>query len=327
MKKIITITMSIILSLALFTGCSKNSTKDDNRISDKNNSDKKKVITTIFPQYDFTRQIVGERAEVSMLLPPGAESHSYELTPQDIIKIQEADLFIYVGGGSDSWVDEILESMGEKAPKTLKLIDCVDVVEEQMVEGMEEGHEHEGHEHGEHDVEYDEHVWTSPKNAVKIVDKINHTMAEIDHKNELIYEENSKKYKNDLIDLDKSFREVIDSAKHKTIVVGDRFPFRYLVDEYKISYHAAFPGCSSNSEPSAATIAFLTDKVKSENIPAVLYIEFSNHKVADAIAESTGTKTMLLHSCHNVSKEDIKSGVSYLDLMNQNIEVLREALN
>lgn len=313
MKKTIIITMSIILSLALFTGCSKNNTKDDNRASDKNNVDKKKVVTTIFPQYDFTRQVVGERSEVSMLLPPGAESHSYEPTPQDIIKIQEADLFIYVGGGSDSWVDEILESMGEKAPKTIKLIDCVDVLEE---------HEHEGH-----DVEYDEHVWTSPKNVVKIVDKINHTMAEIDSKNKVVYQKNSKKYKNDLIDLDKSFREVIDSAKHKTIVVGDRFPFRYLVDEYKISYYAAFPGCSSNSEPSAATVAFLTDKVKSENIPAVLYIEFSNHKVADAIAEATGTKTMLLHSCHNVSKEDIKSGVSYLDLMNQNIEVLREALN
>lgn len=323
MKKTIIITMSIILSLALFTGCSKNNTKDDNRASDKNNVDKKKVVTTIFPQYDFTRQVVGERAEVSMLLPPGAESHSYEPTPQDIIKIQEADLFIYVGGGSDSWVDEILESMGEKAPKTIKLIDCVDVLEEHE----HEGHEHEGHEHEGHDVEYDDHVWASPQNVVKIVDKINHTMAEIDSKNKVVYQKNSKKYKNDLIDLDKSFREVMDSAKHKTIVVGDRFPFRYLVDEYKISYHAAFPGCSSNSEPSAATVAFLTDKVKSENIPAVLYIEFSNHKVADAIAESTGTKTMLLHSCHNVSKEDIKSGVSYLDLMNQNIEVLREALN
>lgn len=287
------------------------------------------IVTTIFPPYDFAREITQGKAEVKQLLPPGAESHTFEPAPQDIITLQNCDLFIYTGGESDVWIDGILASMGEKAPKTLKMLDCVDAVTEEFSEGMQHEDEEGAHEdeHDHEDEEYDEHVWTSPRNAVKIAKRIAEEVAAIDPANADFYKKSADDYTERLNALDKKLTQTIDSAKRKTIVVGDRFPFRYLAEHYGLEYYAAFPGCSSDSDASASTVVFLTDKVVSENIPAVLYIEFSNHKVADAIASSAKVGTELLHSCHNVTDEQLKSGASYISLMEQNIEVLNKVLN
>ena len=301
--------------------------QDDGRIS---------VVTTIFPQYDFVRQIAGENVELKMLLKPGEETHSYEPTPQDIIAIQNSDIFIYVGGENDAWVEDILESMPEADMRTLKLMDCVDTVEEEHVEGMQEqpGHSHEEEEshedetEEEHSVhEIDEHVWTSPVNASAIVDKIKGLLVQADPENRQIYEENAEAYEAELAELDAEFRDVVDNAGRSLVVFGDRFPFRYFADEYGLDYYAAFPGCASDTEPSAATMAFLINKVKEEEIPAVLKMELSNENIANAIAEATGTEVRTFYSCHNLTAEEFEDGETYLSMMQKNVETLKEVLN
>jgi len=283
------------------------------------------ILTTIFPIYDFTRTVAGDHADVSMLLPPGAESHTYEPTPRDILKIQNSDLFIYIGGESDMWVDQILSSLGDKKPRTLVLIHSVNALPEEVVPGMQA--EEESPTSGEDEVVYDEHIWTSPLNAIKMVDAITVALSELDPAHAADFENNRAALDQKLQELDQTFRDIVKTAKRKTIIVGDRFPFRYLTEEYGLEYYAAFPGCSAEVEPSASTVAFLIEKVKAEKIPIVFYIEFSTHKIADAIADATGAKTMLLHSAHNVSQEDIDSGITYLNIMSENAEKLREALN
>lgn len=301
--------------------------QDDGRIS---------VVTTIFPQYDFVRQIAGENVELKMLLKPGEETHSYEPTPQDIIAIQNSDIFIYVGGENDAWVEDILESMPEADMRTLKLMDCVDTVEEEHVEGMQEqpGHSHEEEEshedetEEEHSVhEIDEHVWTSPVNASAIVDKIKELLVQADPENRQTYEENAEAYEAELAELDAEFRDVVDNAGRRLVVFGDRFPFRYFADEYGLDYYAAFPGCASDTEPSAATMAFLINKVKEEEIPAVLKMELSNENIANAIAEATGTEVRTFYSCHNLTAEEFEDGETYLSMMQKNVETLKEVLN
>ena len=301
--------------------------QDDGRIS---------VVTTIFPQYDFVRQIAGENVELKMLLKPGEETHSYEPTPQDIIAIQNSDIFIYVGGENDAWVEDILESMPEADMRTLKLMDCVDTVEEEHVEGMQEqpGHSHEEEEshedetEEEHSVhEIDEHVWTSPVNASAIVDKIKELLVQADPENRQIYEENAEAYEAELAELDAEFRDVVDNAGRRLVVFGDRFPFRSFADEYGLDYYAAFPGCASDTEPSAATMAFLINKVKEEEIPAVLKMELSNENIANAIAEATGTEVRTFYSCHNLTAEEFEDGETYLSMMQKNVETLKEVLN
>lgn len=331
MKRIISFILIFTIIIFSTVGC--NSDNKDNT-SDVNN--KLKVVTTIFPQYDFVREIAGDSVDLTMLIKPGSESHSYEPTPQDIIKIQNSDIFIYVGGESDKWVDKILESMDTSNMKIISLLDCVDAVEEEIVEGMEDdhGHDHdeleneeEISEHNHHEeIEYDEHVWTSPRNAIKIVEQIKEILVIKDQNNKDIYEANAKGYVESLIDLDKLYKEIVSNASRKTIVFGDRFPFRYLAGNYGLKYYAAFPGCSTESEASASTVAFLIDKVKSESIPVVFHIELSNEKMADVICESTGAKKLLMHSCHNITNDDFINGISYLDLMNSNAENLKEAL-
>lgn len=291
------------------------------------------VVATIFPAYDFAKNIAGQSGKVEMLLPPGVESHSYEPSPSDIIKIQNCDVFIYTGGESDSWVEEVLKSL-KKPVKTVKMLDCVDLLQEELVEGMQEhslehdiGHE-DSHdkEQGTHGYEYDEHVWTSPKNAIKICDSIALALSEVYPQNKSEYTENCKKYTAQLADIDAEFVKIAEQAKNKTLIFGDRFPMRYFADSYGFKYYAAFPGCAAQAEPSAATVAFLIDKTKQENISTVFYIELSNHLIADVISQETKTKTAMLHSCHNVTKAELMQGVSYLSLMKNNIKVLQEAL-
>jgi zinc transport system substrate-binding protein len=278
------------------------------------------VVTTIFPPYDFVRQIAGDRVNLFMLLPPGAESHSFEPTPQDIIRVQNCDVFIYVGGESDEWVDQILESMDTSRMKIITLMDCVEVVEEEVVEGMEEEEEEE------EGPAYDEHVWTSPNNAKLIVRKISEVLKQADGPNAPEYERNAVSYIAKLDELDASFRNVVNGAARKTIVFGDRFPFRYFADAYGLRYFAAFPGCSTETECSAATIVFLVNKIRAEKIPVVFHIELSNEKIADAICEETGAEKLLLHAVHNISKRDFDSGANYYDLMLRNAQNLRKAL-
>jgi zinc transport system substrate-binding protein len=278
------------------------------------------VVTTIFPPYDFVREIAGDKVNLTMLLPPGAESHSFEPTPQDIIRVQNCDVFIYVGGESDAWIERILESVDTQDKEIVTLMDCVEVVEELIVEGMEEEEEEaEG-------PEYDEHVWTSPKNAKLIVEKIAGVLAARDRANAGEYEKNTAAFLAKLTELDGAFQSLVNGAKRKTMVFGDRFPFRYFADAYGLDYFAAFPGCSTETECSAATIAFLINKVRAEKIPAVFHIELSNEKIADAICEETGAKKTLLHAVHNITKRDFDRGTGYYELMSQNVKNLREAL-
>ncbi len=331
--------ITLLLSI-LLTGCNTGAkTEDDpNKIN---------VVATIFPQYDYVRQIAGENVDLKLLLPPGAESHSYEPTPRDIIDIQNSDIFIYVGGESDAWIEDILSSMDTSNMQMIALMDCVDAVEEELVEGMQ-AHEHEedGHAHDDehvHDAEevheeedsevhhaeeaeYDEHVWTSPKNAILITEKITEALQSADVANAAVYADNSTAYIEQLKTLDAQFEAVVDQAARKVMVFGDRFPMRYFADAYGLTYYAAFPGCAAESEPSAATISFLINEVKAEQIPVVFHIEFSNEKVADAICESTEAKKLLFHSCHNVSSEDLSAGVTYVSLMQENMKNLKEAL-
>jgi zinc transport system substrate-binding protein len=287
------------------------------------------VVTTIFPPYDFVRVVAGDKAAITMLLPPGAESHSFEPTPQDIIRVQNCDVFIYVGGESDAWVETILESMDTSRMEIITLMDCVEVVEEVIVEGMQD---EEDHDHGdealedEEEVEYDEHVWTSPRNAQLIVRKIADVLKRRDAANAAEYETNTVAYLAKLTELDAAFRALVNGAKRDTFVFGDRFPFRYFADAYGLRYFAAFPGCSTETEASAATIAFLINKVRSEGIPVVFHLELSNEKIADTICEETGARKFLFHAVHNVSKRDFDQGATYYDLMSQNVTNLREAL-
>lgn len=321
MYKKISLILILILGTTIFYGCSKKEETDikDNKIN---------VVTTIFPPCDFVREIGGENVNVKMLLKPGEESHSYEPTPKDIIDIQNSDLFIYVGGENDVWVNDILESMGDDRPQTLKLIDTVKTVEEEIVEGMEHEHnEDDEHGHDEDKHTIDEHVWTSPKNSILIVEEISNILGEKDEKNLEVYKKNSSEYIKKLEDLDNKFKEVVNNSKRKTILFGDRFPFRYFADEYGLKYYAAFSGCSTETEASPKTIGFLIDKIKQESIPVVFTIEFSNQKIANSIIESTNAKKMTFNSGHNLTKEQLENGVTYLSLMEENVSILREALN
>jgi len=275
--------------------------------------EKVNVVTTIFPQYDFVRQIAGDNVEVSMLLKPGEETHSYEPTPQDILKIQNCDLFIYVGGENDEWVEDILDSIDTEHIRLLRLIDCVDTVNEEHVEGMKEEREHGEEEHETHEtLTPDEHVWTSPKNAIAIVEQIADVLGELDPEQTAVYEENEKAYVSLLEELDDEFREVVSSAKRDVLLFGDRFPFRYF---------------ASDTEPSAATMAFLINKAKEEQIPVILKMELSNENIANAIAETTHAKVKTFYSCHNLTAKEFADGETYLSMMKKNVETLKEALN
>jgi zinc transport system substrate-binding protein len=312
MKKTILIFLTLAIVLSGVIGC-----KQKKKTTERNTDGKINVTTTIFPPYDFVRQIAEEKVNLNMLLPPGAESHSFEPSPKDIITIQNSTIFIYGGGDSDNWIDRILQSMNTDNVRILAMMNAVEVVEEETVEGMEEEEE---------EVAYDEHVWTSPRNAILIVKVITELLCEADSANADFYRQNSSTYIKSLEELDAEFTKIVAGAKRKTIVFGDRFPFRYFADAYGLSYFAAFPGCSTETEPSAATVAFLINKIRDEKIPVVFHIELSNERMTDTISAETGAKKLLLHACHNVSKQDFEAGLGYLDFMRRNAENLRQAL-
>jgi zinc transport system substrate-binding protein len=311
------------MALFVFAGCG--SEKSGAAPSDG----KLNVVTTIFPEYDFARAISGGNADVALLIDPGASIHSFDPSPGDLKVVSDADVFIYVGGESDEWADRVIESLDDPNMKIVRLMDYVDNVEEELKEGMEpEEEEEEGEtESGEEEIEYDEHVWVSPGNALLLMDAIKNALSEADPANSSEYEANAAKYKEELEKVDAEIADVVNSAKRKKIVVADKFPFRYFVDHYGLDYVAAFPGCSDQADAGAQTIAYLMDTVTNENIPYVYHVELSNRNVADAIAEQTGADVLLLNSCENITKEDFDAGVTYVNLMSVNVENLKKGLN
>ncbi|MEA4869407.1 MAG: metal ABC transporter substrate-binding protein [Christensenella sp.] len=286
------------------------------------------IVSTVFPAFDFARQITaGTDAQVTMLLQLGEEVHSFDPTSQDIIRIQNANLFAYVGGENDAWVNSVLSGL-DKSVHTFKMMDYVTLYEEELVEGMQpEAKDAAPTEAAGTDAhEWDEHVWTAPINAIAIVKAMTAELVSIDPVNAATYQANADAYVKQLEALDQSFRDVVSDAAHKTVVFADRFPARYFVEEFGLRYYAAFPGCSADTEPSAATVAALIDHVKSEKIPVVFYIELSNQQMANTVAEATGAKPMLFHTCHNVTKAEFESGATYLSLMQNNVKALQAAL-
>ncbi len=356
-KVLLSVIMAVLLALA---GCSRGgiSGQPDSRQPVDGGQKKLRVVTTLFPYYDFVRQIAGDEVELTLVVPAGMDSHSFEPTPADMRTIQAADLLIYNGGAMEQWVTDVLDAIDTSDLRAVELMGYVDVVEEEIVEGMEdEAHDHDhGHSHdadagsilemqydaaagripeakhdaaagGSLDIEYDEHIWTSPVNAMKLTEAIRDALIEEDPSRQAKYREGADRFLDQLHEIDAGFRKVSADRKRSLIVVGDKFPFRYLAEEYGFNYRAAFSGCSTDTEPSARTIAYLIDKVQQEQIPVVYYLELSSHRVSEIIGEETGAKPILLHSCHNVTRAELEGGVTYVDLMKNNVENLRKGLD
>lgn len=281
-------------------------------------SGKLKIISTVFPPYDLARQIAGDNAEISILLPPGSEIHNYEPSAKDMIAIRNCDIFLYIGGENEQWAEKLINSNDTENVTAVKLIDYVPTLSED-----EDDHDHEH----EHEHETDEHIWTSPKNAQLMLSAVYDAICKVDPSNKQTYTKNKDAYAKQLSDLDNAYRSAVDNAKNKTIVLADKFPFRYLAHEYGLEFSAAFAACSDESEPGVSTMIKLTKTIKENNIPAVYYLEFSSTKIADTLCDETGATKLMLHSCHNVSKQDIENNVSYVDLMKQNLENLKLTLN
>ena len=283
------------------------------------------IVSTIFPPYDFARAVAGDKAGAAMLLKPGAEIHSFEPSPADILAIQNADVFLYIGGESDVWVDDILSSMDVSKKQIVRLMDTVQLVEENTVEGMqEEGDAGGEQENGE--TEFDEHIWTSPQNAVLMVNAVEKALCAADAVNEAVYRKNAEGYIAQIRALDEQFKAVSQEAGPKIMVFGDRFPFRYFADAYGLEYRAAFPGCSTETEASAATLAYLIDTVKKYRLPYIYTIELSSQNIARSISEQTGAQILTLQSCQGISRDDFLSGATYVSLMQENVENLRKGL-
>lgn len=285
------------------------------------------VVASSFPSYDAARAVMGGRGQLSMLLPPGSDVHSWEPTIEDVVRINDADLFIYTGGESDAWLDGILSQL-DSSVTVFSLVDNASTVfyesEEGIVQGEDDGHDHEDHGHGS---EIDEHVWTSLENEMAIVQAIADTLSTIDPDGSDAYQANASAYTTRIDEIKQDFQAVVDNAVRKEIVVTDRFPLLYFANEFGLEWMAAYPGCVAESEPSAKTVAALIDHVRDEGIPVVLHMELSNTMLSEAVAEETGANVLEFSSCHNVSKRQFDEGLTYADLMEANVEVLKEALS
>lgn len=330
MKKYIAILLVAAMATLGISACRKENSNQETKV--QKDSDMK-VVTTIFPEYDWVRQIAGEEADqmdITMLLDNGVDLHSYQPTAEDIMKVSDCDLFVYVGGESDAWVDDALKQAKNKDMQVVNLLDVLgnSVKEEEVIEGMEpEEEEEEGGE--EEEPEYDEHVWLSVKNAEVLSKAIADALEKADPDHKDVYQENVSAYSEKLKNLDAKYQEVVDGASQKTLLFGDRFPFRYLVDDYGLSYYAAFVGCSAESEASFETISFLANKVDELGLKDIMTIENSNQKIAKTIIENTkekNQKILTVDSMQSTTSDDVKNGTTYLSVMEKNLEVLKEAL-
>ena len=337
MKRIFPLFLALTVAVSLLAGCGKKNAAE----SSESESDKLRVVATIFPGYDWVHQIMGDRAaaaDLTMLLDNGVDLHSYQPTTDDIIKVFDCDLFIYVGGESDGWAENALKTAANKDIKVVSLLEVLGerVKTEEIVEGMQDAdhahahdHEHE-HDHGhDHEEEADEHVWLSLKNAAVLVDAISNALQELDPDNKGIYAANAAAYIEKLSALDGAYQSAVDGAARKTVLFGDRFPFRYLADDYGLRYYAAFAGCSAETEASFETVSFLAKKVDELGLPCVLTIEGKNHKLAETIVQSTAgknQKVLTMDSMQSMTSKDVANGATYLSVMEQNLSVLKEAL-
>ena len=354
------VTISMILGM---TCCGKTTEKEDNY--------RLKIVTSLFPYYDMARAVIGDvkGIDLKMIVTPGQDSHSFEPTPSDVIQMENADVLIYNGGSLETWIDTLLDSLNNKKQIQMKMMDYVDVLNEEIVEGMDtrfEEHDHDEHSHKEdnhnkenhkedshseenhkednhsedssNDSEFhnedseeeheetDEHIWTSPVNEIIMTEKICEALSKALPEEKENFQKNAENYISQLKELDNEFRTIVENAKINEIIFADKFPLQYFAKEYGLKYYAAFPGCGSDMEPSAKTIAFLVDKIKEDNIKAVFYLELSSHIVADAIETDTGAKPLQFNSCHNITQKQFDSGVTYVDLMKENVNNLKIAL-
>lgn len=371
LRKTVVLLLSVSMIFSL-VGCSGTKT------SDKEKEYRLKIVTSLFPYYDMARAVIGDvkGIDLKMIVTPGQDSHSFEPTPSDVIQMENADVLIYNGGSLETWIDTLLDSLNNKNQIQMKMMDYVDVLNEEIVEGMDtrfEEHDHDEHSHKEdnhnkenhkedshsedsynqeegshsedslkheehsHDSEVsdheeeshnetDEHIWTSPVNEIIMTEKICETLSKALPEEKENFQKNAKNYISQLKELDNEFRTIVENAKTKEIIFADKFPLQYFAKEYGLKYYAAFPGCGSDMEPSAKTIAFLVDKIKEDNIKAVFYLELSSHIVADAIETDTGAKPLQFNSCHNITQKQFDSGVTYVDLMKENVNNLKIAL-
>ena len=312
MKKYIAILLAAAMATLGISACRKENSNKETKVQKDSDI---KVVTTIFPEYDWVRQIAGEEADqmdITMLLDNGVDLHSYQPTAEDIMKVSDCDLFVYVGGESDAWVDDALK---QAKNKDMQVVDLLDVLGNSAKE--------------EEEPEYDEHVWLSVKNAEVLSKAIADALEKADPDHKDIYQENASAYSEKLKDLDAKYQEVVDGASQKTLLFGDRFPFRYLVDDYGLSYYAAFVGCSAESEASFDTISFLANKVDELGLKDIMAIENSNQKIAKTIIENTkekNQKILTLDTMQSTTSDDVKNGTTYLSVMEKNLEVLKEAL-
>ena len=288
-----------LLCVVMLCGCCK--------ISPQNHNEKLTIVTTIFPLYDFARQICGDKAKIKMLIKPGSEVHSYDPLPSDMASIYNSDLFLYIGGESDNWVENLLDDNDVNA---LALIDCI---------GHNAQHHH-GHDHA------DEHIWTSPENAVLMIEKIYEDIIKVDDKNEDYYKKNCDEYIKKINTASQKIESTVSEYKNPFILVADRFPFVYLTKHYGIDYEAAFDGCAVSTDISMKTMSRLTKTIKSKGVKTVFVTELSNQNIANALKEELGVEIVELHSAHNVSRDDFNGGISYVDIMYRNGKALERGL-
>ena len=334
MKNVFSALLAALMLVGILTGCTNQAemptvTAAPAGSQAESAADEKiRIVTTIFPEYDWVREILGDKAdsaEITMLLDKGVDLHSYQPTADDLIKISDCDLFVYVGGESDGWVDDALKNATNKNRKVINLLDVLgdSVKEEETVEGMQE-------EEGDHEEkEYDEHVWLSLKNAKTLVGAISAALQELDPGNKDTYATNAAAYIEKLSALDGEYQAAVSAGTYQTLLFGDRFPFRYLVDDYGLSYYAAFAGCSAESEASFETVSFLAGKVDEGKLPCVLTIEGKNHKIAETIVQNTAGKNqkiLTMDSMQSTTSKDVANGTTYLSVMEKNLSVLKEAL-
>lgn len=349
MKKFISILVAAVMAASCLSACGQvnsaaleteqsvsdvnlSTSEESQSENDNNETEKLKIVTTIFPEYDWVRQIAGDKVsdmDITMLLDNGVDLHSYQPTADDIMKISDCDLFIYVGGESDEWVNDALKEAVNKDMQVINLLDVLgeQVKIEELVEGMQDTEHEEEEEHEEK--EYDEHVWLSLKNAETLCDAIAEALGNADPDNKAVYDTNKAAYIDQLVSLDNQYREVVDQASVKTLLFGDRFPFRYLVDDYGLSYYAAFAGCSAESEASFETISFLAKKIDELGLKYVMTIEKSDQKIAKTIIENTQNKDqsiLTLDSMQSTTSADVANGMTYLSIMEGNLNILKEAL-
>ena len=331
----------ILAGAVLITGCTAKTEKKD---KGDNTKGKLKIVTTIFPEYDITRAIAKDKVDLELMIKPGVDVHSFTPTPQDIKTVQSSDIFVYGGTEHDKWVENLTKSIDMKNKKVVKLVDGIQQLEEESVDGMKHEHHHDDKKEDEHnhdhkhekedehnhkgeEKELDPHYWTSPKNAIQMVKTITNALVEKDPDNAEFYKENAENYIKQLEGVDKELHDVVDNAKIKKVVIADRFPFRYLFKDLGLEYRALFSGCSVESTASAGQIKKMVDYVKENKIPVVYHIEMGKGELAETVAKNSGAKVKLLHSIHTVTKEDFDKGITYIDLMKQNVEALKEGLN